>query len=67
MYISGKVTTYLDEYINEKWPSVFAEVPKEGSFIESFSGIILKVVRITHSHQSSALNAQIPYIEIEVS
>lgn len=66
MYISGEVMTYLDKYKNEKWPSVFAEVPKEGSFIESFSGIILKVVSITHSHRLTALNAQVPYIKIEV-
>ena len=67
MFISGKVTTNLDEYINEEWPSIFAEVPKEGSSIESFSGIILKVIGITHSHQLTALNVQVPYIKIEVS
>ena len=67
MYISGEVTTNLDKYkYKEEWPSVFAEVPKEGSFIESFSGIILKVVRVTHSHQLTPLNAQVPYIKIEV-
>jgi hypothetical protein len=67
MFVSGKVTTNLDEYMNEKWPSVFAEVPKIGSGIESLSGIVLKVVGIIHSHQLTALNAQIPYIEIEVN
>ena len=66
MFINGEVTTYLDKYKNEKWTSVFAEVPKEGSFIESFSGAILIVVGITHSHQLTALNAQVPYIKIEV-
>lgn len=67
MYISGKVTTNLDEYKNEKWPSVFAEVPEKGSGIKSSSGIILIVVFVVHSYQLSALNAQIPYIEIEVN
>lgn len=64
MFISGKVTTNLDEYRSEKWPSVFVEIPRIGSYIKSSSGKLLKVVRITHCIESPV---RIPYIEIEVN
>ena len=64
MLIHGKVITNLDAYKNETWPPVFVEVPKiEKSYIRSKSGVVLKVVRITHCVFTVGND---PYIEIEV-
>jgi len=46
--INGKVITNLDDYKKEKWPYEFVAVPKIGSYIESKSKKILRVLSITH-------------------
>ena len=65
MIVKGKVYTALDDYQRETWPTVFAEVPKIGSYLKSKSGKILKVVRITHSIHNWTYNDD-PLIEIEL-
>lgn len=67
MNIIGRVTTNLNEYMFERWPSTFVEVPKKGSFMKSFSGAILEVKRITHCCELNEEHNQVPFVEIEIS
>jgi hypothetical protein len=46
--IDGYCRTNLDNYQMEVWPEIFVAVPRVGECIESKSGKVLKVVRITH-------------------
>ena len=62
-FITGKVTTNVDNLKKEKWPTQFVEVPKIDSYIESESKKKLKVVSITHCYP--ILKTDNPYIEIE--
>ena len=46
--INGYCRTNLDDYDREVWPEVFVSVPRVGECVQSQSGKILKVVRVTH-------------------
>lgn len=61
-FIIGEVTTNLDSYQGEVWPTTFVSVPKINSHIESESGKLLQVVNIIHCKQEN----NTPYIKIEV-
>jgi len=47
--IRGRCCTNLDEYRREKWPIMFAAVPRKGERVEAASGRTLKVVDVTHT------------------
>jgi hypothetical protein len=58
-YIMMKVHcfTYLDEYRQQQWPSELAARPLVGDWVESSSGMKLKVVSVTHSRSARRQHA----------
>ena len=47
--IEGYCFTNIDEYKRETWPTAFAWPPQSGEWVQSESGKILKVVKVTHT------------------
>ena len=70
--IHGICRTNLDDYKRETWPNLFVEVPREGDCIESHSGKILRVCKVTQKFnwpdkKSFIFDCETPYIEIELT
>ena len=70
MYIKGFCHTNLDDYNREVWPTKFVCLPREGDCVESKSGKILKICRITHTTQAINFrgpeDGTMPVINIEL-
>jgi len=62
--ISTVCFTNIDSYLHEQWPTEMVAVPNLGDWVESESGKILKVVKITHTQYHRGISA--PYIRIEL-
>ena len=62
MSIKGSCHTNLDNYERQKWPEIFAEIPRQGDRVRSKSGIGLKVCGITHRVLKDE-----PYIIVELN
>jgi len=62
--IDGYCCTHIDKYKKEEWPTVFVAVPREGDFVKSKRGVILKVYVVTHTTNKNYKN--MPIIKVEL-
>lgn len=48
-YVTGYCVPEVEgDHSEESWPTKFVAVPKEGEFVQSAAGNILKVIRVIH-------------------
>ena len=71
--IKGYCRTNLDNYRLENWPKSFVAVPREGDWVQSESGKILRVCKVTHkmtkvqNYDGSSVRESEPEIEVELT
>ena len=65
--IRGHCRVNVDGYDLENWPHVFCAVPRNGECVESRSGKVLKVCRITYLVEDDWQELERPVIAVELT
>ena len=65
--IDATCHTNIDEAKSEKWPTKFVALPREGDWVESANGKVLRVCKVTHAMTKGSFNSsQKPIIRVEL-